>query len=94
MTKDGVTKAIKLILSTGEGEQMRKNVEQLQDLALDAVSKWQLYEKSRSSAGGCHQVIIRYGSPRLEIRNENLAAIFGLLHERLPIAAKFLSEVK
>uniref|UniRef100_A0A6N2M259 Glycosyltransferase n=1 Tax=Salix viminalis TaxID=40686 RepID=A0A6N2M259_SALVM len=38
MTKDGVTKAIKLILSTGEGEQMRKNVEHLQDLALDAVS--------------------------------------------------------
>ncbi|KAF9662655.1 hypothetical protein SADUNF_Sadunf18G0076800 [Salix dunnii] len=38
MTKDGVTKVIKLILSTEEGEQMRKNVEHLQDLALDAVS--------------------------------------------------------
>ncbi|KAJ6958034.1 hypothetical protein NC653_039870 [Populus alba x Populus x berolinensis] len=38
ITKDGVTKAIKLILSTEEGEQMRKNVEYLQDLALDAVS--------------------------------------------------------
>ncbi|CAK7344582.1 unnamed protein product [Dovyalis caffra] len=38
ITKDGLSKAIKLILSTEEGEQMRKNIEHLQDLALDAVS--------------------------------------------------------
>ncbi|CAK7328442.1 unnamed protein product [Dovyalis caffra] len=59
ITKEGVTKALKLILSTEEGNKMRKKLEYFQGLALDAV-------KSNGSSTKNFETLVEYDESKVE----------------------------